>query len=125
MHVVLTFCRMDTRTFLLSTGYFLRWFFIHLLLVCRKTKKIRFFRTAFCFLYIFTFYGYQNISYDRRKLCLKYNFLRRKHMKIKEIIIKDFGGIEMQIIKTEKLTFLLGKNGTSSCVSGNVCNRLF
>ena len=34
-------------------------------------------------------------------------------MKIKEIIIKDFGGIEMQIIKPEKLTFLLGKNGTS------------
>lgn len=30
-------------------------------------------------------------------------------MKIKEIIIKDFGGIKMQIIKPEKLTFLLGK----------------
>lgn len=31
-------------------------------------------------------------------------------MKIKEIIVKDFGGIETQIIEPQKITCLLGKN---------------
>ena len=46
-------------------------------------------------------------------------------MKIKEIIIKDFGGIEMQIIKPEKLTFLLGKNGTSKTTILKAIKRAF
>lgn len=46
-------------------------------------------------------------------------------MKIKEIIIKDFGGIKMQIIKPEKLTFLLGKNGTSKTTILKAIKRAF
>lgn len=45
-------------------------------------------------------------------------------MKIKEIIVKDFGGIETQIIEPQKITCLLGKNGASKSTILTAIKRL-
>lgn len=46
-------------------------------------------------------------------------------MKIKEIIVKDFGGIETQIIEPQKITCLLGKNGASKSTILTAIKRAF
>ena len=46
-------------------------------------------------------------------------------MKIKEIIIKDFGGIETKIIQPDKCTFFLGENGTAKTTILNAIKRAF